>query len=128
MIRQPPRSIRTDPLFPYTTLFRTYSRQATAASGFFDVSRIEVLRGPQGTLYGRNATGGALNVITADPTEDLSGYFRQTIGNYSLFTEEAALSGPIADVVQARLAAQITNRAGYGKKLLPGRDIDTDST
>src|SRR3546814_10910365 len=88
MIRQPPRSIRTDPLFPYTTLFRTYSRPATAASGFFDVSRIEVLRGPQGTLYGRNATGGALNVITADPTEDLSGYFRQTIGNYSLFTEE----------------------------------------
>lgn len=105
-----------------------YSRPATAASGFFDVSRIEVLRGPQGTLYGRNATGGALNVITADPTEDLSGYFRQTIGNYSLFTEEAALSGPIADVVQARLAAQITNRDGYGKNLLTGREIDNAST
>lgn len=105
-----------------------YSRPATALSGFFDVARIEILRGPQGTLYGRNATGGALNVITADPTKDLSGYYTQTIGNYNAFTEEGAISGPLSDALSARLAVKIVNRDGYGKNVVSGNDVDNAAT
>jgi iron complex outermembrane receptor protein len=105
-----------------------YSRPATAAGSFFDVAQVEVLRGPQGTLYGRNATGGALNTTTADPTSALSGYYDQTFGNYGLFTEEGAISGPFTNTIDARLAFQINNRDGYGKNLLTGADVDNAKT
>jgi iron complex outermembrane recepter protein len=105
-----------------------YSRPATALSGFFDVDRVEILRGPQGTLYGRNATGGALNVITAEPTEALSGYYTQTMGDYGLFKEEGAISGPLTNSLFGRLAFQVVNRDGYGQNVLTGQDIDNAVT
>lgn len=105
-----------------------FSRPASALSGFYDVARVEILRGPQGTLYGRNATGGALNVITAEPTRDMSGYFTQTVGNYNLFTEEGAVSGPLSDSVSGRLAVKIVNRDGYGKNYGTGNDVDNAAT
>ena len=105
-----------------------FSRPATALSGFYDVARVEILRGPQGTLYGRNATGGALNVITAEPTNNLSGYFTQTVGNYNLFTEEGAISGPLSDSMSGRLAVRIVNRDGYGKNYYTGNDVDNAAT
>jgi iron complex outermembrane receptor protein len=71
-----------------------YSRSAAALASFYDMERIEVLRGPQGTLYGRNATGGSVNFITAKPTFDLEGFVRLTGGNYSTYNSEAAISGP----------------------------------
>lgn len=104
------------------------SRPAVALSGFFDVDRVEILRGPQGTLYGRNATGGALNVITAEPTEKLSGYYTQTIGDYGLFQEEGAISGPLTNSLSGRLAFQVVNRDGYGQNVLTGNDIDNART
>lgn len=105
-----------------------YSRPATAIGSFFDVDHLEVLRGPQGTLYGRNATGGAVNTFTADPTSSLSGYFNETLGNYNLRTEEGALSGPVTPRLDLRLAFQFVNRDGYGKNLLTGDDIDNANT
>ncbi|MED5546365.1 MAG: TonB-dependent receptor [Pseudomonadota bacterium] len=91
----------------------------------FDLERVEVLRGPQGTLYGRNATGGAVNLITAKPTDYLSGYVRQTIGGDAfLLQTDAAISGPITDGILARLAVQRIDREGYGYNEYTGNDID----
>ena len=79
--------------------------QSSAQLGtMFDVSRVEVVRGPQGTLYGRNATGGSINIITNKPTEELSGYAHFTGGNYTLLQFDGAVSGPLNDKLLARVA------------------------
>lgn len=91
---------------------------------FFDLERIEVLRGPQGTLYGRNATGGSINLITRKPTRELDGYARFTAGSDSLIRTEAAVGGPLSDTVSGRIAAKTTDRDGYGINELSGNDID----
>ena len=102
-----------------------YLAQPSAGlNSFFDVDRIEVLRGPQGTLYGRNATGGAVNIITNDPTDQLSGYARQTFGNYSDLISEGAIGGPIAQGWSARVAFQTSSHGGYGKNLATGGEVD----
>ena len=100
------------------------SRPAAQLGTFFDVDRVEVLRGPQGTLYGRNATGGSINVISRAPTDDLSGYMNLTVGNYGRVATEGAISGSLADDVTARLAVMSNNRGGYGKNEYTGNDID----
>lgn len=91
---------------------------------FFDLERIEVLRGPQGTLYGRNATGGAVNLITRKPTEELEGYGRITLGSDDLLRLEGAASGPLTDSVRGRIAFKTTERDGYGINEFTGNDID----
>ena len=102
--------------------------QSSAQLGtLFDVKRIEVLRGPQGTLYGRNSTGGSINVITNKPTENFTGYGRFTGGNYDLFQFEGAVSGPLSKQLRARLATKIVERGGYGKNHADGGDIDDAS-
>jgi len=70
----------------------------------YDVSRVEVLRGPQGTLYGRNTTGGAVNFITNRPTSDLQAGFDVSYGSHDALAGEGYVSGPIADGFRARLS------------------------
>jgi iron complex outermembrane receptor protein len=99
--------------------------QSSAQFGaLFDIDRIEVLRGPQGTLYGRNATGGSVNVITNRPTEETSGYARLTYGNYDLIKFEGALGGSLSDTLMGRVAVRYVNRGGYGENIADGSDID----
>jgi iron complex outermembrane receptor protein len=68
-----------------------------------------VLRGPQGTLYGRNSTGGAINFITARPTEEFEGFARAGYGSYDTFTMGGALSGPLSDTLRGRLSVNAIN-------------------
>jgi iron complex outermembrane receptor protein len=101
------------------------SRNVAQQSTLFDVSGIEVLRGPQGTLFGRNATAGAVDITTALPTSDLSGYTRVTAGNYGEVRLEAAIGGPIIDdKLLVRVAVLRETNNGYGTNIVTGSDID----
>lgn len=101
------------------------SRSITALASFYDVQQVEVLRGPQGTLYGRNATGGAININTREPTQKLSGYLSLTAGNYGRITAEGAVSGALVpDLLAVRIAFQTQNHDGYGINTATGNRID----
>jgi iron complex outermembrane recepter protein len=98
-----------------------YGRPTGANLDFLDVDRVEILRGPQGTIYGRNADAGTINVVTKDPTTDYSGDVKVSAGNYGLFRPEAVLSGPlIGDTVLFSLATFGSWHDAYVKELTPG--------
>jgi iron complex outermembrane receptor protein len=102
-------------------------RSWVALNEFFDLDRVEVLRGPQGTLYGRNATAGAVNVISHAPTADFESYIQVGGGNYGLFESEGVVSGPLlCNELLGRIAFQEVERDGYGKNLVTGTGIDDD--
>ena len=88
------------------------SRVAAATFDFLDVAQVEVLRGPQGTLYGKNTTAGAINITTNQPTFTYEGRAELTIGNLALKQAKAAVSGPLSDTVAVRLAGAVTSRRG----------------
>ncbi|WP_082594604.1 TonB-dependent receptor [Sphingomonas sp. Root710] len=100
------------------------SRPIAQLAGMFDVSAVEVLKGPQGTLYGRNATAGSVNISTARPTNEWSGFVRAMVGNYRAVNLEGAVGGPVAgDAILVRVAGFIDKHSGYGKNLVTGTDI-----
>jgi iron complex outermembrane receptor protein len=76
----------------------------------FDLERVEVLKGPQGTLYGRNTTAGTVNFISRKPSEDADGYVNLEMGNYSFFGGQAAFGGQLAPGLNGRIAAQTFQR------------------
>ena len=85
----------------------------------FDLERAEVLRGPQGTLFGRNATGGLVHYITAKPTQDAEGYVDVTAAEYGKIAVEGAISGGLTDTVAGRLSLTRVQTDGYYKQLNP---------
>jgi iron complex outermembrane recepter protein len=99
-------------------------RPAAQLMGMFDLAQLEVLRGPQGTLYGRGATAGVINMVTAKPGKDLGGYIRATAGNYGLLDIEGAVDLPLSDALSVRLAGKFENRDGYGTNLFSGEEVD----
>ncbi|PAL21490.1 TonB-dependent receptor [Sphingopyxis sp. GW247-27LB] len=99
-------------------------RPFAQSAALFDIERVEVARGPQGTLFGRNATGGAFSVASRAPTTSLSGYANITVGNYGLIQADGAISGPVSDTVTVRLAGQKVDRGGFGKNLFTGKDVN----
>lgn len=102
------------------------SRGNAVEGNFFDLSRIEVLKGPQGTLYGRNASGGAINLITNPPVLDrFSGHLETEVGDYALVRTEGFLNIPIGDTLALRPAFQVISRNGYDSQ---GFDDDKEQS
>jgi outer membrane receptor protein involved in Fe transport len=91
---------------------------------FYDVERVEVLRGPQGTLYGRSATGGAVNVIYAKPNDRYSASITGEYGNFNTEKVNGYVNFPIGDTLAVRLAGFYLKRDGFGKNSVTGNDID----
>ncbi len=92
---------------------------------YFDIERVEVLRGPQGTLYGRNATGGVVNIITAKPVfEEFQGNVSLTAGNFNTQKIQGMVNVPIGDKLALRVAGAYTTRDGYVTNTVTGNDID----
>lgn len=99
------------------------SAQGAVNSQMFDMERVEVLRGPQGTLFGRNATGGAIQYVSRLPSRELSGYTKLTLGSFNQRNFEGALSGPLSSTVAARLAVGYMSNDGWLENRI-GRDIN----
>ncbi len=89
------------------------ARAAAGLFDLFDIERVEVLRGPQGTLYGRNATGGVINVIPNAPSDKLEGRVAGEYGNYNAFRIDGMVNVPLSDGVALRVAALGSWRNGY---------------
>lgn len=91
-------------------------------SDFFDVDRVEVLRGPQGTTFGRNAVGGVINIVSRRPSDEFEGKAKLTVGNYDLIRGEAFASGPlIPDVLAASVAGNYEYHKPYNRNIVPGK-------
>ncbi|MEG2313718.1 TonB-dependent receptor [Brevundimonas sp.] len=82
-------------------------------SEYLDVSRVEVLRGPQGTLYGRNATAGVVNMIPNLPGPDFDALLKAEVGNYGTFRNQIMLNVPVSDMLAVRFASSTTKREGF---------------
>ena len=89
------------------------ARPSSTVGMFYDLDRVEVLKGPQGTLYGRNATGGAINVITRKPSHQFGADASIDIGNYDLIKVDGDLNLPLSDRIAARFSAQSIDRHGF---------------
>ncbi|MCP8890695.1 TonB-dependent receptor [Sphingomonas faeni] len=102
-----------------------YSRIASATFDFTDTERIEVLRGPQGTLYGKNTTAGAINITTRKPSFTPEARIELTTGNYQFVQAKASVSGPlIPDKLAIRLSASVTERDGTIHNVVTGKDLN----
>ena len=118
-------SVTTDPAVAVAFNDMPFIRNHFFEQEFYDVSQVEVLRGPQGTLYGRNATAGVVNVISAKPTDQFEAQASADIGNYHNRRYEGMINIPVVDDrLDIRAAAEWTKRDGYSVNELSGRPID----
>jgi len=101
-------------------------RMGSATTELFDIERIEVLRGPQGTLYGKNVVGGAISLYTARPKYDASGQIRLGYGNYDTTLLSGYVTGRLAEGVAGRLSFHYRQRHdGYSRNVRLDREMDT---
>ena len=105
-----------------------HARPATAAFDFADIEQVEELRGPQGTLFGKNTTAGALNITTRAPSFTQEGFAELSYGSYNLAQAKGWVSGPITDSIAYRLSAVSTRRDGVIDNIRTGRDTNTLGT
>jgi len=118
-------SVTTDPAVAVALNDIPFIRNHFFEQEFFDVNQVEVLRGPQGTLYGRNATAGVVNVISAKPTDQFEAMLSADWGNYTNRRYEGMVNIPIVDDrLDLRVAGEWTKRDGYSINENTGNPID----
>jgi iron complex outermembrane receptor protein len=102
-----------------------YADSAQALLSFNSISQIDVLKGPQGTLFGRNSTGGVIQVTTLDPSHTAGMRGLLSYGNYETVSAKAYVTGGLTDTIAANLAIQYSHQGdGYGKNLATGEDTN----
>ena len=104
------------------TYLDEFQTGGTTSTTYFDLQSVQVLKGPQGTLFGRNATGGAVLYTTTQPGKQFAGYFNYTVGNFNEQKVEGAVTIPLAKSASVRLAAEDEHRDGYEPNLYLGVD------
>jgi len=118
-------SVATDPAVAVALNDIPFIRNHFFEQEFYDVNQVEVVRGPQGTLYGRNATAGVVNVITAKPTDQFEAMLSADWGNYTNRRYEGMVNIPIdADQLDLRVAGEWTKRVGYTTNTNTGDPVD----
>jgi len=118
-------SVTTDPAVAVAFNDTPFIRNHFFEQEFYDVSQVEVLRGPQGTLYGRNATAGVVNLVSAKPTDEFEAMASLDIGNYGNRRPEGMINIPIVDDrLDIRIAGEWTKRQGYSFNETTDRRID----
>jgi len=118
-------SVTTDPAVAVAFNDTPFLRNHFFEQEFYDVSQVEVLRGPQGTLYGRNATAGVVNIVSAKPTDHFEAMLSADWGNYSNRRYEGMVNIPlVGDKLMLRVAGEWTKRDGYAMNTLAGKPID----
>jgi len=100
------------------------SRDFMRSAKMYDVDRVEVLRGPQGTTYGRNAVGGVIHIINKRPQHELERSATFIAGNYDYYSVDGVLNSGLSDTTAARLSVHYDQRDGYTTNLADGKDID----
>jgi len=101
-----------------------YARSGQATADFLDLERVEILRGPQGTLFGKNASAGVISMITRAPKHELDGYVDASYYQGNEYRVRGAISGPLSDTVAGSLAAFFSHYDGNGKNVFNGDDIN----
>ncbi|TVV77182.1 TonB-dependent receptor [Sphingomonas solaris] len=104
------------------------ARPSTGLTDLQDIQRVEVLRGPQGTLFGRNTTGGAINILSNDPTDEFTVLVKGEYGNFDNKSVAGTINVPLAEGLAARITGSFRDRDGFGKNTLTRRPIsDTNN-
>ena len=100
------------------------SRQNANNLSLFDVQRLEVLRGPQGTLFGRNTTGGAINIFLKEPGNDFAGFVEAGYGSYNKYMARASVDLPLADSFAVKVSGYFQDDDGYAKNTTTGEKVN----
>jgi iron complex outermembrane receptor protein len=102
-----------DVVSPRAGLSTSSAGDSISQGSFFDLENIQVLKGPQGTLFGRNTTGGAILIVPRKPTNDFEGYIESSAGNYDMWRVQGVVNVPLTDYARVRLGFDRQTRNGY---------------